>query len=150
MSGGGAAPAPEPKNEVSQGYWALVWGQMKKNIPGMVGLVVAGGLLVVALFAPLIANDKPIACSYKGNVSFPAVVTYVDTWVPWKTLQYRLKSMQVGEMRPFGDHAGQTRRPRRSPARRNTHARSMPVPLWGKILKLRRAAIPGVERGGAR
>jgi peptide/nickel transport system permease protein len=43
-------------------------------------------------------------CSYGGNVSFPAVVTYVDTWVPWKTLQNRLKSMSVMGTFPLGDH----------------------------------------------
>jgi peptide/nickel transport system permease protein len=70
----------------------------------MVGLVVASLLLMMALLAPLIANDKPIVCSYKGNISAPAVVTYVDTWVPWKTLQYRLKSLRVGNALPFGDY----------------------------------------------
>jgi peptide/nickel transport system permease protein len=40
----------------------------------MVGLAIAGTLFLMALFAPAIANDEPLVCSYQGSVYCPAIV----------------------------------------------------------------------------
>ena len=44
----------------SQGYWRLVWRQFRKNKLPLVGLAFVLTLFVVALFAPILANDVPI------------------------------------------------------------------------------------------
>ncbi|MEO0600700.1 MAG: ABC transporter permease [Myxococcota bacterium] len=91
-------------DEESQGYWSDVWRQLRKNQAGMAGLAIVLLLLATAVMAPLVANDRPIVCQYKGSVHFPAVVTYVDTWVPWQSLRFELKSLEVGGAFPFGDY----------------------------------------------
>lgn len=88
-----------------QSYWSLVWTQLKKNRAGMTGLVIIGVIVLTALFAPLIANDKPIAVKYKGKVEFPAFTTYVDVWVPWPSMRRAMKSWEMSKGTfPFGDH----------------------------------------------
>ena len=93
----------ESQGSHSQGYWSIVWTQLKKNLGGMVGLTFALILAVTSILAPLIANDRPIVASYKGEVHFPAFTTYVDTWVPWQDMRFSLKSMKVGDSLPFSD-----------------------------------------------
>jgi peptide/nickel transport system permease protein len=61
----------------SKGYWRGVWKHFRKHKGGMVGLSVFGILLLVAFFGNLLAGGLPIACKYKGTVSFPAVVATV-------------------------------------------------------------------------
>jgi peptide/nickel transport system permease protein len=87
-----------------QSYWALVWAQLKKNRGGMVGLVFIVLIVATAVFAPLIANDRPIAVRYKGTTCFPAFTTYVDVWIPWQSLRNEMKSWRVGGGFPFSDH----------------------------------------------
>lgn len=88
-----------------QGYWSIVWTQLKKNVPGMVGLAFISVVVVVALLAPLLANDRPIVTSYKGDVKFPAFATYVDIWVPWSSLRSEMKSYELTEgYFPFSDY----------------------------------------------
>jgi len=89
----------------SQTFWARSWRKLKRNPSGMTGLVVVGMLLFVALFAPLLANDRPIVASYQDDVKFPAVTTYVDSWVPWVSMRNNLKSWEMSEgYFPFSDH----------------------------------------------
>lgn len=88
----------------SRGYWAEVWHQLKKHPSGMGGLSIAIALLLLALAAPLVSNDRPIACRYKGELHFPALLTYVDTWVPWQSLRFEMKSFKVGDGFPLSDH----------------------------------------------
>lgn len=58
----------------SQAYPRIVWRRFRRSARGMTGLVCVLLLMGVALFAPLLANDQPIACRYKGKLYFPAVV----------------------------------------------------------------------------
>lgn len=88
----------------SGGYWSDVWKQLRKHRGGMTGLIIALSLLFVAALAPMIANDRPIACRYAGATSFPALTTYVDAWVPWQSMRFELKSLQIGGTFPFSDH----------------------------------------------
>ncbi len=87
----------------SQSFRAQVWRGLRRDIAGMIGLTGIALLLVVALLAPLLANDRPIVCKYDGDIKFPAVATYVDTWVPWRDLQFAIKSIKIGDAVPFSD-----------------------------------------------
>ncbi|MCB9185495.1 MAG: ABC transporter permease [Flavobacteriales bacterium] len=48
------------------------WSQFKKNKQAYFSLWVLGFLALVALLAPIIANDQPLYCNYKGHTLFPA------------------------------------------------------------------------------
>ncbi|MEQ1570925.1 MAG: ABC transporter permease [Myxococcota bacterium] len=87
-----------------ESYWASVWRRLKKDSAAVVGMSFAGMLFLVALLAPVLANDKPIVARLDGSTEFPALTTYVDTWVPWVGLRNELKSLEVGGGYPFGDH----------------------------------------------
>ncbi len=87
----------------SQSFGAQVWRGLKKDPAGLVGMGGIALLLVVALLAPLLANDRPIVCKYDGDIKFPAVATYVDTWVPWRDLQFAIKGIRIGDALPFSD-----------------------------------------------
>jgi peptide/nickel transport system permease protein len=54
-----------------RGYWARVWREFKKNRLAVAGICVVGILLVVAAFAPFLANDKPYLYSSGGKLYFP-------------------------------------------------------------------------------
>ena len=53
------------------------WQQFKKNKPALISLYILAALIFVALFAPIIANDQPLYCKYKGEKFFPAFSTLV-------------------------------------------------------------------------
>ncbi|MGH7803762.1 MAG: ABC transporter permease [Candidatus Binatia bacterium] len=57
--------------ERSDSYAALVWRQLRRNRRGMVGLWVVGVLAVVALFADVLANDKPYWITLQGKTWYP-------------------------------------------------------------------------------
>lgn len=95
----------ERQKSQGQGYWSIVWTQLKKNRPGMVGLAFIALVVLTAVFAPLIANDRPVVATYKGDLKFPAFTTYVDIWVPWGSVRSELKSFELTERYfPFSDH----------------------------------------------
>ncbi|MBJ59279.1 MAG: hypothetical protein CMP64_01635, partial [Flavobacteriales bacterium] len=54
------------------------WQQFKKNKPALISLYILAALIFVALFAPIIANDQPLYCKYKGVKFFPAFSTLVN------------------------------------------------------------------------
>lgn len=88
-----------------ESYGARVWRRLRRHRGGFTGLVIVATLVVTALLAPLLANDRPIVAQYKGEWVFPAFTTYVDTWVPWRSVANDLKSLQVGKGNfPFSDH----------------------------------------------
>ncbi|MCB9742879.1 MAG: ABC transporter permease [Alphaproteobacteria bacterium] len=80
-----------------QSFRARVWRDLKRHRSGFAGLVIVAVLMVIALLAPLIANDRPIVASYKGDIVFPAFPTYVDSWVPWASMRNELQSTEIGE-----------------------------------------------------
>lgn len=60
-----------------QGYWRIVRRQFLKNRLAMLGLMVVVFLFVVALAAPLLANERPIFLIMDGTSYWlPAVVDY--------------------------------------------------------------------------
>ena len=54
------------------------WQQFKKNKPALISLYILIGLVFIALFAPIIANDQPLYCKYKGETFYPAFSTLVN------------------------------------------------------------------------
>lgn len=50
------------------------WVQFKKNKIALISLYLLFFLVIIALFAPYIANDRPLYCEYKGNTLYPAFV----------------------------------------------------------------------------
>lgn len=93
------------QDEHGRSYWAIVRTQFRKNKQGMLGLYLIVAIIAVAVLAPLLANDRPIVCSYKGTLRFPAFATYVDNWVPWQGMRYSLKSFELTDRYfPFSEH----------------------------------------------
>src|SRR5262249_11526679 len=84
-----------------QSYWALVWTQLKKSPSGMGGLVVIVALAATSLLAPLLANDRPIVVRYEDATYFPAFRSYVDAWVPWRSMRDSLKSWKLSDDPPY-------------------------------------------------
>lgn len=87
----------------SRGYWGHVWVQLRRNKPGMAGLVVIALIVFTALVAPLVANDRPLVAKLEGDLKFPAFASYVDAWVPWQSMRNELKSLKVAGSFPFSD-----------------------------------------------
>jgi peptide/nickel transport system permease protein len=61
-----------------QSYRSLVWRQFRRNRLAIVGLVVVIFLFLVAIFAGLLANDRPLFMRYQGKVYFPAIREYPE------------------------------------------------------------------------
>ncbi len=60
----------------SEGYWAITWQQFRKRVLAMVGLALVLLLALVAILAPLLANDRPIVMRYEGRYWFPVLRDY--------------------------------------------------------------------------
>lgn len=93
---GSDEPMAQPR---PQTYWRLVRRQYRKHTLAVIALWFIGFMVIVALFADFIANDRPIVCSYKGTLYVPVIQTYlvdlgVSQYPPdlqnvdWKTLDY--------------------------------------------------------------
>lgn len=54
-----------------QSYWAYVKRQFAKKKTAVYSLYIVFFFVAVALFAPFLANEKPIVCKYNGNIYFP-------------------------------------------------------------------------------
>lgn len=57
----------------SQSYSALVWRQFCKSRLAVVSLVFIIVLITIAIFAPFIANDRPIVMEWEGRWHMPAL-----------------------------------------------------------------------------
>ncbi len=87
------------KRKVDQTYWSLVKHQYRKNKLAVAALFVVAFLVLMALTADFVANDKPLYCSYKGSSYFPVFKEYavelgLAKWdseflnVDWKSLEF--------------------------------------------------------------
>ena len=83
----------------NESYWSIVKKQFKKNKIAVWSLRVVYLFIIIALLADFIANEKPIAAKYNGNIYFPILKEYVvdmglANWdkdfinVSWKDLDY--------------------------------------------------------------
>lgn len=61
----------------SDSFWRSVWRQFRRNRIALAGYYVVLLLLLIALFADFLANDRPLYLSYKGNTYFPIVHGYL-------------------------------------------------------------------------
>lgn len=91
--------APElldSEREVGQTYWSLVKHQYKKNKLAIIALYIVLFLVVIAVFADFLSNNKPIVAKYNGELYFPIFKEYlvdlgISKWTPelinfdWKT-----------------------------------------------------------------
>ena len=59
-------------------YGDIVWGQFIKNRLAVVSLWVVVGLIVLAIFAPVIASDRPFVWTEEGQTSYPWVAALFD------------------------------------------------------------------------
>lgn len=97
-------PAPAAESEktahapaTGRSYWQIVLRQYRRSRLGMVGLWVFVALSIVALLAPLLANDVPIVARYKGRLCFPALPTYLEAMpVPRKLADWLRKQTIFG------------------------------------------------------
>lgn len=56
----------------------LTWDRFRRNPRGMAGLAAVLILVAVAFFSPVIANNQPIICKYRGRWYFPALEEIVE------------------------------------------------------------------------
>ena len=52
-------------------FKVYAWKQFKKNKVALISLYLLGILTLIAIFAPFIANEKPIYAVYKGKALYP-------------------------------------------------------------------------------
>jgi peptide/nickel transport system permease protein len=70
---------PRPSVEVadvsakSPGFARIVWKRMRRDRYAMGGLIIIGALFAASLFAPVLANNKPIIMRWEDRTLFPAV-----------------------------------------------------------------------------
>lgn len=87
-----------PEHEVGQTYWSLVKHQYKKNRLAVIAFWIVIFLVVMALLADFLANNKPIYANYKGEIYFPIFKEYLvnlglGKWdtellnIDWKTVE---------------------------------------------------------------
>lgn len=59
------------KKDSPHSYRRMVWHYFRRNRPAMIGLGVTLSFVVVAVFAPLLANNRPIVLYYEGHWHWP-------------------------------------------------------------------------------
>ncbi|MCX7821867.1 MAG: ABC transporter permease [Syntrophobacterales bacterium] len=60
-------------------YWGMVWSRFRRNPMAMVGLFITCFFWAVAIFAPLLANDRPIIAHVNGSFMFPLFYSKGET-----------------------------------------------------------------------
>jgi peptide/nickel transport system permease protein len=83
----GADAQPEQIATAAGGLWSSVWKQFRRNRIALTGYYVVLFLVLVALSADFLANDKPHYLSYRGETYFPILRSYlvaagVAQWPP--------------------------------------------------------------------
>lgn len=61
----------------SQGQWAYVWNHFKRSPVALGGFYVVCLLLLMALLADFLANDRPYYLYYRGKIYFPIFQSYL-------------------------------------------------------------------------
>lgn len=88
-----------PHDHTGESYGAFVRRQFRKSTFGMISLWLVGIIVAIAVFADVLANDKPIVASYNDEILFPIARQYAvdlgwSTWgaefatVDWRELDY--------------------------------------------------------------
>lgn len=71
------AAAIENSTENHEGYWSIVRKQFRKNRLAVWALRVFYVILFIALFADVIANERPLYCEIDGETYFPVFRQYL-------------------------------------------------------------------------
>lgn len=100
-----------------QSYWRIVWKQFRRDRVAVAGLLLVLVLFFLALFAPLIANDRPLLASLDGHITFPIFSKEDSTkwtsrdkssegWAVWPPVRYSPTQIDLGAhlMPPGGGH----------------------------------------------
>jgi peptide/nickel transport system permease protein len=89
-----------------QSYWQMVWRHFKKKPLAVGGLWISLILFLVALFAPLLANGRPIFFFYQGHWYWPVFsgAEQVGPY-PWKEVKKNTPSVLQGNVGERGDVA---------------------------------------------
>jgi peptide/nickel transport system permease protein len=69
----------------TQGFWRRVWHQFKRNTLAVIGLWVSLALIVLAVGADFLANDRPYYMVYHGKTYWPLFRSYLVSagWLSW-------------------------------------------------------------------
>ncbi len=90
----------KPAKEVSsESYGAFVRRQFRKRLLGVISLYFLIAVMLAAVFADFLANDKPLIASYKNKLIFPVLQQYavavgISSWgaefalADWKSMHY--------------------------------------------------------------
>ncbi len=65
-----------PEKTPGQSYWQLVWQQLRRKKLAIGGLGIVVLLSLMAIFAPLLANNRPLILHWQGKLYFPALVEH--------------------------------------------------------------------------
>jgi peptide/nickel transport system permease protein len=99
-----SSPTPKTLAAAPQHYWAIVRRQFFRSRLGVAGLAVFLTLAVVALLAPLLANDVPIIARYRGRLCFPAFPSYLDAFpVPRAVADWLRREVKIGDNNVFSE-----------------------------------------------
>jgi len=60
----------------SASFWSMVWARFKKDRLAMACLFLIFALFFIALFSPLLANNKPLIMRCQGRIYLPALINY--------------------------------------------------------------------------
>ncbi|MCA9175966.1 MAG: ABC transporter permease [Planctomycetales bacterium] len=63
-----------------RGFWRDAWRRFRKRKLSMLGLCFVLLLALVAMLSPAIVGTKPVVCSYKGELRFPALGYLIESW----------------------------------------------------------------------
>ncbi len=61
-------------NRPARSFTGIIIQRFRQNHRAMAGLVFVALMLLIMIFSPLIANDKPIICKYQGKIYAPGIV----------------------------------------------------------------------------
>jgi peptide/nickel transport system permease protein len=114
---------PQPPPAESRGYWGMVWRQFRKNKLSLVGLAIILLLVVLALAAPLLANDVPIYMVKDGKrYILPNLIKYEALVAENFYRRARFWELQEGDSRimpliPYGPENQFVRDRKQAPSR---------------------------------
>jgi peptide/nickel transport system permease protein len=66
--------------KASPGFWRESWRRFRRDRIALAALAGVALLAVAALAAPLLAGTRPIVCRYKGEIYFPFLAYYRESW----------------------------------------------------------------------
>jgi peptide/nickel transport system permease protein len=88
----------EDEKDISFSFSRFAAKQFRKNKAAMWSFRLLILLIVIALLAPLIANDKPLYCKYKGTTMFPAFSFNGRTEIASEKIQYDIADWKRMDM----------------------------------------------------